>query len=261
MNKLKIPRLLLMPLFLLLSSYATADTQNTIEPIPQDEALGYLTLRDVPMPGIQKAWKQHIDAYSGMPLSEYREVIKALYHDLTLSYEAYDACLQQVKERREKASDIWIKELQKRIPREKIIEHKAVIKKALGAMHLMAMTRACHEEEKTVVTRESYLTHAISEILKSQLVFIKSQSTDTQNALQEYTEKIGTRLQSLGHPVVRTTVAANGFNAHIYERTLETCQKQSPEIVGLLREMPSLQEPFDVFGAMDDLDSFSGSVP
>lgn len=255
MKKLKFIHLIFVVLILLTASNAVSQTNFAIETIPRQEALGYVNLQHANMPMIAKVWKQYHTSRTVMSLSEYGEVINALYRDLYHSFDAYEACLHQVSARRRQASDVWLKDLQNHISKADIIQHKEVIKKTLGALYLTAMARSCHEEEKTVVTKESYLTHALSKLLNDQQVFLKTQVDATQQQeLQEYTDKIDELLQTLAHPVFRTIVAANGFNAHKFERTLEACQKQNPTIVDLLRHMPSLQRPFDISGAMDDLD-------
>lgn len=261
MNKLKFIHLIFVALTLLTASNAASQTNFIIEPIPRQEALGYVNLQHVNMPLIAKAWEQYFALRTVTSLSEYGEVITALYLDLNLSFEAYEACLRQDRIFQRQASDVWLKKLQNHISRVDVIQHKEVIKKTLGALYLTAMARTCHEEEKTVVTKESYLTHALSKLLKDQLAFIKTQDDATQQELQEYTEKIAELLRTLAHPVLRTLVAANGFNAHRFERILEACQKQNPTIVDLLRHMPSLQRPFDLSGTMDDLDNLSLTSP
>lgn len=261
MNMTKIIYLIILALLLTTAPNAVSQTNFIIEPIPRQEAIDYLKLRYASMPLLSKAWNQYLTSHTGISPSDYEAIITALYRDLNLSFETYESCLQQVTERRRQASDVWLKDLQNHVSQADIIQHKEVIKKCIGALYLIAMVRSCHEEEKTVITKESYLTHALAELLKDQLAFIKTQDNAIQQRLHEYTEKINKLLQSLAHPVLRTTIASNGFNTHKYERILEACQKQNPTIVDLLCLMPSLQQPFNISKAIEDIDNLSLFTP
>ena len=249
MNNLKFIHLIFVMFTLLTASNARSQTHFTIETIPPQETLGYVNFQHVHMPLIAKSWKQYLTSRTAMSLPEYGDVITALYRDYDLSLKAYNACLRQDRARRRQASNIWLEDLQNHIPRGDIIQHKEVIKKTLGTLHLIAMVRSCHEKEKNVVTKEAYLPHALTELFTKQLAFINTQSDATQQKLQKYTDKIDELRQTLAYPIVRTTVAANGFNALKLDHTLEAYRKQNPTIVDLLQHMPSLKRPFDIFGA------------
>jgi len=261
MNKLKFIHLIFVTLTLLTASNAVSQTQFTVETIPPQEALGYVNFQHVHMPLIAKAWEHYLTSRTRMSLSEYGDVIDSLYRDFDASFEAYEACLRQDRAGRKQASNIVLEDLQNLISKDDIIKNKEVIKKTLGVFYLIATIRSCHEGEKTAMTKESYLTHALAKLLRDQRNFIKTQDDATQHSLQEYTEKIGELLQTLAYPVLQTTVAANGFNAFRFEQTLEACQKQNPTIFDLLRNMPLLQRPFDVIMIIDELDSWSLSTP
>ena len=261
MNKLKFIHLIFVTFTLLTASNAVSQTQFTVETIPPQEALGYVNFQHVHMPLVAKAWEHYLTSRTRMSLSEYGDVIDALYRDFDASFGANEACIRQAWTGRKQSSNIILADLQNLISKNEIIKNKEDIKEAIGVLYLIAMIRSCHEEEKTAMTKESYLTHALAKLLRDQRDFIKTQDDATQQSLQEHTEKIGELLQTLAYPVLQTTVAANGFNAFRFEQTLEACQKQNPAVVGLLRNIPLLQRPFDVFVIMDELDSWSLSTP
>jgi hypothetical protein len=121
MNKPKFIYLIIVALALLTASNAISQTKFSIKTTSPQEALDYVNLQYIHMPLLSKAWEQYLTSRTGIRISEYGDVITALYSDLSLSYEAYNACLRQDTAQSKKTSDIWLKDLQNYVSQADII--------------------------------------------------------------------------------------------------------------------------------------------